>query len=384
MQTTKKKPSLIFILVGAVLAGYLGYLINGAWTEGIAFNEFMDRFNEVCAVPFANYYNSNTVKAVAIALGIYAMAIVMYYTSQRNYMPGKEFGTARFENPKQVNKILADKDENFNRILSQNVKMSLDFRRLKLNGNILICGGSGADVYKRQGYRRIENPVKQPLVHQVSQKQAEERKPFVLPEPAGDNSYLISYLNQERGISRTVIDLFLKDGLIYESRHYHNVVFKGNDKNGVTRFASMRGVFDKQGKPFKCDVTGNDKNYGFNVVNENSTELVVFEAAIDLMSYVDIFTDYESNKLALGMLADAPLETFLREHPQITSIRFCLDGDEPGRKAAAELMRKYYELGYEVEDCPPPAGYKDYNEWLVAAKLNLNRMNKRADEPVRA
>ena len=52
-----------------------------------------------------------------------------------------------------------DKDENFNRILSQNVKMSLDFRRLKLNGNILICGGSGAgktfyevkpDVYKRQ------------------------------------------------------------------------------------------------------------------------------------------------------------------------------------------------------------------------------------------
>lgn len=128
----------------------------------------------------------------------------------------------------------------------------------------------------------------------------------------------------------------------------------------------------------------NDKNYGFNVVNVNSTELVVFEAAIDLMSYVDIFTDYESNKLALGMLADAPLETFLREHPQITSIRFCLDGDEPGRKAAAELMRKYYELGYEVEDCPPPAGYKDYNEWLVAAKLNLNQMNQRADEPVRA
>ena len=47
MQTTKKKPSLIFILVGAVLSGYLGYLINGAWTEGIAFNDFMNRFNEV-------------------------------------------------------------------------------------------------------------------------------------------------------------------------------------------------------------------------------------------------------------------------------------------------------------------------------------------------
>ena len=80
----------------------------------------------------------------------------------------------------------------------------------------------------------------------------------------------------------------------------------------VTRFASMQGVFDKQGKPFKCDVTGNDKNYGFNVVNVNSTELVVFEAAIDLMSYVDIFTDYESNKLALGCLQMHHLKHFFR------------------------------------------------------------------------
>ena len=232
------------------------------------------------------------------------------------------------------------------------------------------------------GYRRIESTGKQPLVHQVTKKQQEERKPFVLPQPAGDNSYLISYLNNERGISKAVIELFLKENLIYESRHYHNIVFKGNDKNGVTRFASMRGVFDKQGKPFKCDVEGNDKNYGFNVVNVNSTELVVFEAAIDLMSYVDIFADYESNKLALGMLADAPLETFLGEHPQISFIRFCLDGDSPGRKAAAELMAKYYGLGYEVEDCPPPAGYKDYNEWLVATKLNL--ANEKKEQMIRA
>ena len=81
----------------------------------------------------------------------------------------------------------------------------------------------------------------------------------------------------------------------------------------------MRGVFDREGKPFKCDVAGNDKEYGFNVPNDDSSELVVFEGAIDLMSYVDIFSDYETNKLALGMLADAPLTTFLKEHPQITS-----------------------------------------------------------------
>ena len=197
MQTTKKKPSLIFILVGAVLAGYLGYLINGAWTEGIAFNEFMDRFNEVCAVPFANYYNSNTVKAVAIALGIYAMAIVMYYTSQRNYMPGKEFGTARFENPKQVNKILADKDENFNRILSQNVKMSLDFRRLKLNGNILICGGSGAG---KTFYEVKPNLMQMP--HNCS---------FICTDPKGEILRSCGQMLKNNGYNLKVINLLEMD-----------------------------------------------------------------------------------------------------------------------------------------------------------------------------
>ena len=197
MQTTKKKPSLIFILVGAVLSGYLGYLINGAWTEGIAFNDFMNRFNEVCAVPFANYYNSNTVNAVAIALCIYAMAIIMYYTSQRNYMPGKEYGTARFENPKQVNKILADKDENFNRILSQNVKMSLDFRKLKLNGNILICGGSGAG---KTFYEVKPNLMQMP--HNCS---------FICTDPKGEILRSCGQMLKDNGYNVKVINLLEMD-----------------------------------------------------------------------------------------------------------------------------------------------------------------------------
>ncbi|SCP98637.1 DUF3991 and TOPRIM domain-containing protein [Anaerobium acetethylicum] len=219
------------------------------------------------------------------------------------------------------------------------------------------------------GYQRMDSQGRvAPLKHQFPAKK-EERKQFSLPEPSSGNSDLRTYLNRERGISHAVIDYFLNRGLIYEARHYHNIVFKGNDRNGVTRFASMRGVFDQDGKGFRCDVAGNDKHYGFNDVNENNTKLVVFEAAIDLMSYADIHMDFETNKLALGMLADAPLETFLAEYPQITAIRFCLDNDAPGRKAAENLMEKYYGKGYEVEDCPPPAGFKDYNEWLQAARL---------------
>lgn len=206
----------------------------------------------------------------------------------------------------------------------------------------------------------------------VSEAKTEKRKEFMLPPNAENNRYLYAYLTEQRNLSKEVVDWFVRKGLIYEEREHHNIVFKGNDKNGVTHFASMRGVFDKNGKCFKCDVAGNDKNYGFNVWNTESEEVEVFESAIDLMSYTEIFQDFFSCKIALGMLSDAPLVTFLQEHPQIREIKFCLDNDEWGRKATEKLMEKYYEMGYETEDVSPPKGYKDYNEWLQKVRTEMN------------
>ena len=197
MKTSKKKPSVIFILVGAILASYFGYLIGGAWEKGMELNDFIDRFNEVCSAPLENYVNENTGKAIAIAIGIYGMAMVMYYTSQRNLMPGKEFGTARFENPQRANKILADKDENFNRILSQNVKMSLDFRRLKLNGNILICGGSGAG---KTFYEVKPNLMQMP--HNCS---------FICTDPKGEILRSCGQMLKDNGYNVKVINLLEMD-----------------------------------------------------------------------------------------------------------------------------------------------------------------------------
>jgi len=144
MGTSKKKPSVVLFLLGSLLAAYLGYLVGSVWEEGMVFATFLPAFLKVCENPFAAYWSPYTVKCIVAVWSIYALAMVMYYTSQRNLQPGKEYGTAKFENPKKVNKILADKDEDFNRILSKNIKMSLNFRRLKLNGNILIVGGSGS------------------------------------------------------------------------------------------------------------------------------------------------------------------------------------------------------------------------------------------------
>ena len=223
------------------------------------------------------------------------------------------------------------------------------------------------------GYRRDGDWDKKSANVYVEKKHSteEKKKPFVLPARSKNNDCLYSYLTGDRALDRHTVDYFVRFGLIYEERSHHNIVFKGNDVQGKTRFASMRGVFDREGKPFKCDVAGNDKNYGFNIWYGHSDEVMVFEAAIDLMSYVEIRGDYVTNKLALGMLSDAPLATFLEEHPKVSKISFCLDNDEPGRKAAEALMEKYYGLDYEVENCPPPKPFKDYNQWLQQAKKCL-------------
>lgn len=217
------------------------------------------------------------------------------------------------------------------------------------------------------GYRRQEN-VREVRNLVPAKEKEEKKKPFVLPEPAGSNAYLYRYLERERGIARPVIDFFVKKGILYEAKNYHNIVFVGTDGNGVPKFASMRGVFDKDGKGFKCDVAGNDKRYGFHFHCPGSREVVVFEAAIDLMSHITMFPGYRAGMVALGMLADAPLETFLTEYPEVEKIRFCLDNDGPGRKAAESLKEKYAGKGYETEIFLPPEPYKDFNQWNVELK----------------
>ena len=144
MKTTKKKPSIPLIIVGALLAAYLGYLVNGAWHQGIEFSDFVNNMTEVLSYPLRDYYNESTLKAIVISEIIFAMVMLMYYTSQRSMMPGREYGTARLAAPKEVNKVIRDKDDGKNRILSQNVRMSLDTRLTKLNNNVLIIGGSGS------------------------------------------------------------------------------------------------------------------------------------------------------------------------------------------------------------------------------------------------
>lgn len=132
------------LLAGGIFAAYAGYLLNACYKPGMDINYLMERLNTVMGKPFANYWNGTSIKGIVGAVFVYLIAMLMYMTSQKKYMPGKEFGTAVFANPVQVSKKFADKDEGKNRILSQNLRMSMNTRMTRLNLNFLVIGGSGA------------------------------------------------------------------------------------------------------------------------------------------------------------------------------------------------------------------------------------------------
>lgn len=194
-------------------------------------------------------------------------------------------------------------------------------------------------------------------------REAEQPIPFALPPPNADHRRVFAYL-QKRGIAPQVIRAFLHSGLLYEDAEHHNCVFVGKDSSGKAVSASKRGTYDRNGPGFKGGIPGSDKETGFPLPCDPSLDwALVFEAPIDLMSYLTLHRQVTSNAIALNCLYEGPLDTYLRENPHIRKIALCLDADGPGQTAAERLRAKYEAKGYTVAIQAPPRG-KDWNEYL--------------------
>lgn len=195
-----------------------------------------------------------------------------------------------------------------------------------------------------------------------------ERQLFILPEVNDNNKCVFGYLMKQRHLSYNTVDFFIRAELMYESRKHHNLVWIGRDKAGQVRYAGMRGTYDPpDGEPFKCDVAGNDKSYGVNLYIEGNHQVAVCEGFIDMLSYYELEKD-SASLVSLGMVGDAPLDTFLKEHPDIGKIILALDHDQAGRKATERLTEKYQKQGYEVQSYEFPDQVKDVNQHLIARK----------------
>ena len=184
-------------------------------------------------------------------------------------------------------------------------------------------------------------------------------KDFRLPEKNEDNEKIMKYLTEKREIEKTLVEDWIDRGDIYEEKEHHNVIFVGRDADGIPRYAHCRGTGEIK---YRGDVTGSDKSYGFSYRGTDN-QLFVFEAAIDLLSFIQLFPkDWKKRSyLSLGGVSSVALMTFLSERPQITSVFLCLDNDQAGNEACEKLAGEISER-YSVIRLKPYK--KDWNEIL--------------------
>ena len=115
MTAKKKKKSIIPIIFFGIVVIILAYYSAGAWFEGAnAFSWYANLTNNVIKNLWVNYYNQYTFIFIGAYLFIYGVIVLYYLAGQGNFMHGKEMGTAKFADPKSINKILSTKDYDVN------------------------------------------------------------------------------------------------------------------------------------------------------------------------------------------------------------------------------------------------------------------------------
>lgn len=205
-----------------------------------------------------------------------------------------------------------------------------------------------------------------PLSHSSPKISAkEEKKEFRLPEPNSNMHRVYAYLIKQRFIAPEVITHFAKQHTLYEDKEHHNAVFVGLDENGVPRQAHKRST-STFGNSFRQTIEGSDTRYSFAHFGE-SGKLFVFEAPIDMMSFLTLYPkDWQKHSyIAMNGVYENAVLTALKNHSDLSEIVLCVDNDEGGIEAVDRLRDILSEKGYlDVKRLAPE--YKDWNEVLKA------------------
>ena len=190
---------------------------------------------------------------------------------------------------------------------------------------------------------------------------------FRLPLRNVTNANILNYLTQERKLSPSLVNFFIAAGDIYEDAAHHNVVFVGRDADGHPRYASSRGIHEK----FRQDAAGAEKAFGF-AHRGTDKQLLVFEAPIDLLSFIELFPKnwQQHSYLSLGGVSGKALRQFLSERSDVERVFLCLDADKAGEDACKRLAALLPDTVSvtRIQPC-----MKDWNDVLVHRAEILNR-----------
>jgi len=212
-----------------------------------------------------------------------------------------------------------------------------------------------------------------PVTETFTEKKHKPKPVFMLPTQNDDMRRTYAYLAATRKIDTDIITYFVDEKLIYEDTK-HNIVFVCYDKDDIARGAHKKGT-STFGKPFRGVVSGTDVNCGF-AYNGTGEKLYVFEAPIDLLSFICINRHYNWTKdsfLSLGGLHEQALISYIKTHQHIKKICFCFDNDingkthddspcNHGQVTAEDYSAKYAKKEYITKILTPTL--KDWNEEL--------------------
>lgn len=201
-------------------------------------------------------------------------------------------------------------------------------------------------------------------------KRQEKKKPpeFKAPVANKDSCRVMAWLTKTRGIDAHVVIAFMRQKLIYESAIHHNAVFIGTNPQGVPRHANLRGTSTgKQGRSFRINEEGSDGRYSFQWRGKGG-DLYVFEAPVDLLSYITLRPanwPYNSYLAMCGTTTDALVQA-LQDNPKLQRVHLCLDNDEAGQLGNERLAAICREQGRAWEVLTPL--HKDWNDDLLALR----------------
>ena len=201
--------------LGVVLIIWLGLTIAPYVHGGLP--EIITQFPIAISDPLHIEFCKDSLKTVLLLLCIYGIAIGVFLSSCGNYRRGKEYGAAKWDNAKTINKRYREKIFEHNKIFTQNVCMGLDGRKHRRNLNTVVVGGSGAG--KTRFYAK-------PNLCQANTS-------FVVLDPKGELLRDTGYLLEEKGYEVRILDL-----INMERSHCYNPFVYLQDDNDVQRLVT--------------------------------------------------------------------------------------------------------------------------------------------------
>lgn len=198
-----------------------------------------------------------------------------------------------------------------------------------------------------------------------------EKKKFVVPKPNRNNIKAKRYLTRLRKIDMDIVDVFIKNKLIYEAKRriknktYHHVVFVGYDTKKRIRHAHKRAISSYP--EFRGNATGSTPEYSFHWNGTDNT-IYLFEAPIDMLSYITMHKkDWQKHSYAAACgISERVLLQCIKDNPNLNKVYLCLDNDGAGREAERKIG-EILDIKHIDYDVLVPIE-KDWNEVLISEK----------------